>query len=285
MITVMALLGALFAVGIVTAAVALRPVEPGQIRPSRLSTPLDVSQLVENFTLRLALGVGAAVVVGALTFWPMAALLAGVGAFMAPSLMGGGAARRVRLDRTEAIAAWAEMLRDTMAGSGGLEQSIIATAAVAPMPIRREVVRLAARLERERLAPSLREFADELDQPSGDLVVAALILAADKSPKRLGDLLGRLATSARANVNMQLRIDAGRARVQTAVKVITGFTSGFALLLLVLNKEYLEPYDSITGQVVLGVVGLCFGGAFLWLARAFRYQDEERFLRTEGAQP
>jgi tight adherence protein B len=285
MITVMALLGALFAVGIVTAAVALRPVEPGQARPSRLSTPLDVSQLVENFTLRLALGVGAAVVVGALTFWPMAALLAGVGAFMAPSLMGGGAARRVRLDRTEAIAAWAEMLRDTMAGSGGLEQSIIATAAVAPMPIRREVVRLAARLERERLAPSLREFADELDQPSGDLVVAALILAADKSPKRLGELLGRLATSARANVNMQLRIDAGRARVQTAVKVITGFTSGFALLLLVLNKEYLEPYDSITGQVVLGVVGLCFGGAFLWLARAFRYQDEERFLRTEGARP
>jgi tight adherence protein B len=285
MITVMALLGALFAVGIVTAAVALRPVEPGQVRPSRLSTQVDVSQLVENFTLRLALGVGAAVVVGALTFWPMAALLAGVGAFMAPSLMGGGAARRVRLDRTEAIAAWAEMLRDTMAGSGGLEQSIIATAAVAPMPIRREVVRLAARLERERLAPSLREFADELDQPSGDLVVAALILAADKSPKRLGDLLGRLATSARANVNMQLRIDAGRARVQTAVKVITGFTSGFALLLLVLNKEYLEPYDSITGQVVLGVVGLCFGGAFLWLARAFRYQDEERFLRTEGARP
>lgn len=285
MITVMALLGALFAVGIVTAAVALRPVEPGQIRPSRLSTQVDVSQLVENFTLRLALGVGAAVVVGALTFWPMAALLAGVGAFMAPSLMGGGAARRVRLDRTEAIAAWAEMLRDTMAGSGGLEQSIIATAAVAPMPIRREVVRLAARLERERLAPSLREFAGELDQPSGDLVVAALILAADKSPKRLGDLLGRLATSARANVNMQLRIDAGRARVQTAVKVITGFTSGFALLLLVLNKEYLEPYDSITGQVVLGVVGLCFGGAFLWLARAFRYQDEERFLRTEGARP
>src|SRR5262245_27243794 len=284
MIPVVALLGALVAVGIVTAAVALRPVEPGEVRPSRLSSQVDLSQLIENFTLRLALGVGAAVAVGALTFWPMAALLAGVGAFMAPSLMGGGAARRVRLDRTEAIAAWAEMLRDTMAGSGGLEQSIIATAPVAPMPIRREVVRLAARLERERLAPSLREFADELDQPSGDLVVAALILAADKSPKRLGDLLGRLATSARANVNMQLRIDAGRARVQTAVKVITGFTSGFALMLLVLNKEYLEPYDSVTGQVVLGVVGLCFGGAFLWLARAFRYKDEERFLRTGGAQ-
>jgi tight adherence protein B len=67
--------------------------------------------------------------------------------------------------------------------------------------------------------------------------------------------------------------------------VITGFTSGFALLLLVLNRNYLTPYGTFLGQVVLGVVGLCFGGAFLWLARAFQYQDEERFLRTEATQP
>jgi hypothetical protein len=285
MIPVVALLGACFAIGIVTAAVALRPVPPGEVAPRRLSSQTDLSELVENFTLRLALGLGSAVIIGALTFWPMAALWAGIGGFLAPSLLGGGAARRARLDRTEAIAAWAEMLRDTMAGSGGLEQSIIATAAVAPMPIRREVVRLAARLERERLAPSLREFADELDQPAGDLVVAALLLAADKSPKRLGDLLGRLATSARANVNMQLRIETSRARVHTAVKVITGFTSGFALMLLVLNRNYLEPYGDLRGQVALGVVGLCFAGAFLWLARAFQYQDEERFLRTEATSP
>jgi len=285
LIPVVALLGALFALGIVTAAVALRPVQPGEFAPRRISSQTDLSQLVENFTLRLALGLGAAVVIGALTFWPMAAVWAAIAGFMAPSLLGGGTARRDRLDRTEAIAAWAEMLRDTMAGSGGLEQSIMATAAVAPLPIRREVVRLAARLERDRLAPALREFADEIDQPSGDLVVAALILAADKSPKRLGDLLGRLATSARANVNMQLRIETSRARVHTAVKVITGFTSGFALLLLVLNRNYLTPYGTFFGQVMLGVVGLCFGGAFLWLARAFQYQDEERFLRTEATQP
>jgi 5-methyltetrahydrofolate--homocysteine methyltransferase len=88
------------------------------------------------------------------------------------------------------------------------------------------VVRLAARLERDRLAPALREFADEIDQPSGDLVVAALILAADKSPKRLGDLLGRLATSARANVNMQLRIETSRARVHTAVKIHPHYQKG-----------------------------------------------------------
>jgi hypothetical protein len=274
-------LGALFALGIVLFAVAMRPVDPSE-RPGRRSSSLGARTRFEHLVLRLALGVGAGVVVGAITQWPVAALLVAAAGFMAPSLLGGEAQRKAKLERVEAVATWAEMLRDTMAGSGGLEQSIIATAGVSPQAIRRNVVQLAARLERERLAPALRIFADELDDPSGDLVVAALILAADKSPKRLGDLLGRLAQSARDEVNMRLRVEAGRSRTRTSVKVITIFTTLFALFLMIFNRKYLEPYDSIVGQGVLGFIGLCFGTAFYWLAQSFKISAEERFLRTDG---
>src|SRR5918998_618061 len=280
MVMIAGVLGGLCALGLVTFAVAMRPVVPGEA-PQPAHRPVDARTRFENLVLRLSLGVGCAVVVGAITRWPMAALLMGLAGFMAPSLLGGEAQRKAKLDRVEAVASWAEMLRDTMAGSGGLEQSIIATAGVAPAPIRPEVVRLAARLERERLAPSLRVFADDLDDPTADLVVAALILAADKSPKRLGDLLGRLARSARDDVNMRLRVEAGRSRTRTSVKVITVFTTLFALFLMVFNREYLSPYDTLEGQGVLGFIGLCFGGAFYWLASSFRIDTEERFLRTD----
>jgi len=273
-------LGALFALGVVLFIVALRPVVPAEQRPPSRRVA-DARLRFENLVLRVALGVGCAVAVGVVTRWPMAALLMGVAGFLAPSLLGGEAERKAKLDRIESVATWAEMLRDTMAGSGGLEQSIIATAGLAPQPIRPEVVRLAARLERERLAPSLRVFADDLDDPSADLVVAALILAADKSPKRLGDLLGRLARSARDDVNMRLRVEAGRARTRTSVKVITVFTTLFAVFLIVFNRDYLTPYDEVAGQGVLAVIGLCFGGAFYWLASSFRIEAEERFLRTD----
>jgi tight adherence protein B len=272
------LLGACFALGLVTFLVAMRPVAPDDRPPPRSRPGLSLPKL----TVRVVLALVAAAVAAAVTQWPMAVLLFGAGGFMAPSLVGGGAARKVQLARIEAMAAWAEMLRDTMAGSGGLEQSILATSVVAPQAIRPEVVRLAARLERDRLAPSLREFADEINDPAGDLVVAALLLAADKSPKRLGDLLGRLATSARAEVSMRLRVEAGRARTRTSVRVITAFTTGFAVFLLLFNRKYLDPYDSAQGQLVLGLVGLCFGGAYYWLARAFRQEDDERLLRTEA---
>jgi tight adherence protein B len=275
------LLGACVAVGVVTFVVAMRPVAPGEIPHPTPPGAGDHSPKLENLTLRLALGLSVGLVVGLVTRWPMAALLVGAAGFMAPSMVGGGAARKAKLDRIEAMAGWAEMLRDTMAGSGGLEQSILATATIAPLAIRPEVLRLAARLERERLAPSLREFADEINDPSGDLVVAALLLAADKSPKRLGDLLGRLAASARADVNMRLRVEAGRARTRTSVRVITTFTTGFAVFLIIFNRDYLDPYDSLFGQLVLGLIGLCFGASFYWLSRSFAYTDEERFLRTE----
>ncbi|MGH9209972.1 MAG: type II secretion system F family protein [Acidimicrobiales bacterium] len=280
MTLVAGLLGALFAVGAVTFAVALRPVEPGEIPARKRAVPTSGSAR-DQLLIQFVAGAGAAILAGAITRWPMAALLLGIAGFLAPRMLGGGAVRQARLDRMEAIATWAEMLRDTMAGAGGLEQSMIATAAIAPLPIRSQVVRLAAMLERQQLATALQAFADDLDDPAGDLVVAALLLAADKSPKRLGELLGRLAQSARAEVNMRLRVEASRSRTRTAVRVIIMFTLGFAAFLLLFNREYLDPYDSLLGQIILGVIGLCFGAAFYWLSRASQFDEDERFLRTE----
>ena len=142
--------GAVFGLGLITVGLALRPVAPAEVAPRRQGSDVRLNKHIENFTIRLALGLFCAIVLVAITRWPVAGLIAGTAGFMAPTVLGGGAARQARLDRTEAIATWAEMLRDTMAGAGGLEQSIIASAAVAPPAIRAEVLRLAARLERER---------------------------------------------------------------------------------------------------------------------------------------
>ncbi len=275
MTLLMTLLGAVFGLAAVTSFVALRGVDLAPWRPSRVAMP---DHQIERLGLRLALGVGGGVFMAALTRWPVGSLLVAAAGFFLPTVLGEKGARQSQVGKVEAIASWAEMLRDTMAGAGGLEQSIIASAGVAPMAIRPEVVALASRLQRDRLTPALRDFADELNDPTGDLVVAALILAADKSPKRLGQLLGMLAESARAEVNMRLRVDAGRARTRTSVRVVSFTTVAPALLLLVLNRSYLEPYGTVLGQLVLGVVGACFATSFWWLARASRLVANERFL-------
>ena len=233
---------------------------------------------LERANLRLAAGVGAGVVVGAATGWPVGALLAGLAGWGLPALLAGTKGRTESLARIEAVAGWAEMLRDTMAGAAGLEQAIVATATVAPLSIRAEVATLAVRLERERLAPALRGFADEVADPTMDLVAAALVLAAEHQASRLGELLGSLAQAARDQATMRLRVEASRARSRTSVKVVVGVTAGLALGLAVLNRSYLSPYDTALGQLVLLLVGAMFAGAFVWLARMTRPSAPERFL-------
>jgi tight adherence protein B len=237
---------------------------------------------VERANLRIGLAVGVAVIVGASTGWPVGALLAGLAGWGAPGLLGGAKGRAENVARIEAVAGWAEMLRDTMAGAAGLEQAVIATATVAPLAIRAEVVTLAVRLEGERLVPSLRAFADEVADPTCDLVVAALILAAEHQAQRLGELLGSLAQAARDQATMRLRVDAGRARTRTSVRVIVGATGGLALGLAVLNRGYLAPYDTELGQLVLLLVGAVFASAFIWLSKMTRPTSVERFLKSPG---
>ena len=114
--------------------------------------------------------------------------------------------------------------------------------------------------------------------PTCDLVVAALILAAEHQAQRLGELLGSLAAAARDQATMRLRVEAGRATTRTSVKVIVGVTGALVAGLALLDRGYLAPYDTATGQLVLVLVGGVFAVAFTWLARMTRPVVVDRFL-------
>ncbi|MEU5437697.1 type II secretion system F family protein [Streptomyces sp. NPDC020719] len=218
---------------------------------------------------------------GALTGWVVGAFLAALATWSLPTFTGLGTVDRQRLARVEGIAGWSEMLRDTLAAAAGLEQSITATARAAPKAVRPQILELAARLERgERLAPALRHLAEELDDPTADLVLAALILSSQHQARHLGPLLGELASTARAQVAMRQRIDAARARTRTTMHVVVTTTLSFAGGLILLNRPFLSPYDTLAGQLVLLLIGAVFALAFQWLRHLARIESPERFLRV-----
>lgn len=274
MMALVALLGAGFGLGIllivsgydVTASVASHEVT--RRLPAELRTR----------ALRAAGGAGAILV---LTRWPVAAIAVGLLGWFSPSLLGGRSHREAGVARTEAIASWTEMLRDTIAAAHGLEAAIAATAPVAPTAIREEVLSLAIAIEREPLPRALQRLAADLAHPIADLVVSALSVAASGSVRELADLLGTLASAARDEAGMQLRIEAARARMRTAVRVITGCTVVTAAGLVVLNPGYVDVYSTGLGQVALSLIAICWGLALWWLARMSEFRAPERFLISE----
>ncbi|MYT27489.1 MULTISPECIES: type II secretion system F family protein [unclassified Streptomyces] len=230
-------------------------------------------------TRRFTIAVTVAVVVGALTGWPVAAVVTTVAGLTLPGLLGPDRAAALRTERMEALAAWTEMLRDTLCAAAGLEQAVLVTADIAPAALEGEMRTLAAAIRAGRSLPSaLRAFAVEVDDPLADVVVAALVMAAEQQAGQLAPLLGELAESVREQVAMRQRIDAGRASVRTGVRVTVLVTLGMAVGMVVFNRPYLDPFDTLTGQVVLAAVGGLFAVSFTYLSAIGRIDEPVRLI-------
>jgi Flp pilus assembly protein TadB len=274
-------LGAVVGGAILLLVVALRGTTPRPPRPASSSRPF---QRVGRQGL---LGLAAGLVVLLATRWP--ALAVGIGVLVAfwPAMFGGLREERSAIARLEGLAAWTESLRDTIAGAVGLEQAIPATAYAASPSIRPQLRLLVDRLRvRVPMSAALQRFADDLDDPSADLVVAALILNARLRGPGLRQVLTTLADSARAELDMRQRVMASRASTRRSVQIIVGVTILFVIGLPLLNPTYVEPYSTPAGQLVLAVVLGIFALGFMWMRRLARLEMPQRFLvSADGRQP
>jgi Flp pilus assembly protein TadB len=226
----------------------------------------------------------AGVLILAVTRWPVAAVASGLLVFFWGKLFGGLGAERAALARVEALASWTESLRDTIAGAVGLEQAIPATARAASPAIQRHLEILVDRLRaRMPLAQALEHLADDMDDASADLVIAALMLNARLRGPGLRDVLGALAKASREEVDMRQRVMAQRSSTRRSVQIVVAVTLVMVLGLAVFNKSFVEPYGTFLGQVVLvGVIAL-FAAGFSWLRKLSDVETPARFLHRTRA--
>ncbi|MEV0112547.1 type II secretion system F family protein [Streptomyces sp. NPDC050844] len=279
---VTAVLGTVFGLGLVA-------IVRGAVRHSAVARPAGGRWLMGRMPdswnrRRVTLAVVAGVATGALTAWPVAAVLTTAAVLTLPGLLGRDKMAARRTERMEALALWTEMLRDTLSAAAGLEQAVLATADIAPAALEREMADLSADVRSGRSLPGvLRDFAEDLDDPLADVVVAALVMAAEQQASQLAPLLGELAESVREQVAMRQRVDAGRASVRTGVRVTVSVTLGMGVGLVVLNRPYLDPFNSVTGQVVLAVIGVLFAISFTWMTAIGRIDEPVRLIQSASS--
>jgi len=268
------LAGAIAGAGLFLLLVALRglpPRPPGH--PGRLR-----GWAREVGPARLAAAVLAGLVVLVATGW----LVAGVGAVLLVLSwrgMSGAAGERAATARLEALATWTESLRDTIAGAVGLEQAIPASLRAAAPSLREPLTAMVERLHTRMPMPeALRRFADDLADPGADLIVAALIINAGLRGPGLRDLLGALSRSVRDELDVRRKVTAQRRSTRRGAQIVVGISVGLALGLALFNHAYVQVYDSVTGQLVLGVVTGLYAAGIVWMRALARFPVPERLL-------
>lgn len=77
---------------------------------------------------------------------------------------------------------------------------------------------------------------------------------------------------------MYTRVWVGRSRTRSAVRIIASVVVIFVVGLAIVSPDYLAPYRSAEGQVVLSAVVLVFFGALLLMQRMSAVSAPERFV-------
>ena len=273
-----AVFGALTVLGIIGAGLALRPYTPAPKAP-RMPSPLQrrLTGLSPRSRVALALSLGVGVLLALLTGWLAAVVILPAAALGLPYLLSAPPAE-ARIRRVEAMEEWTRSLAGVLGAGVGIEQALTATLRSTPEPIKPEVTALVARLRaRWDTEVALRAFADDLDDVTGDLVAANLILAARRRNRSLASVLQGVAESVAEDVASRRRVEAGRAKPRGSARLVTAF-SLVVLLILAFTGDYIAPYRTPVGQIVLVFLLVAYAAGLLWMRKMAEGKPLPRFL-------
>jgi Flp pilus assembly protein TadB len=280
MALVPALAGALIVAGVIGVVVGLRPAPVPENRP-RSRRVRRLQSLDRTTRLLLLGGLGAGVVAWLVTGWALAVIAVPVATVGLPILLSAGSAAS-RIQRLEAMEEWTRSLSGVLTIGVGLEQALAATLRSTPAPIAPEVTRLVARLRARWVTEdALRAFADELDDSTGDLIAANLILGARRRGAGLSSVLEGLAESVAADVRARRQVEADRAKPRATARWVTLISAG-VLVILAVSGTYVAPYKSPLGQVILIALLSAYVAALVWMKRMAQGRNLPRFLDARG---
>ena len=274
------------------AALEIRGRVPDPARPpSRLSRRVQraKSELPDAWRARyrwLVAGAAvAALVVWAVTGWPIHGLLAAGAVLGLPYLLHPGGAATARIERLEALAQWLRHLAGVHTAGVSLDQTIQSSAKAASAPIAAEVQDLAVRLRaRQDPVAAYGEFAEAFSDGVVDHIVLLLQSHATFRGEGLSQALESLADSIAEQARDARAVEADRAKVRASARWVSLFIV-FVVIVCLLNTTYSAPYGSVFGQGLLAGLGFLFWWTLSWLRRIARTKPEPRLLGPGAAGP
>lgn len=260
----------------------VRPVPAAAPRIARSRREPAEGRFSRRTRLLSLVGLGAGVLVWLLFGWLIAVVVLPIAVPGIPALLM-SSAEDFRIARLEAMEEWTRALSGVLTVGVGIEQAIIATLRSTPAPIRPEVSTLVARLRaRWTTAAALKAFADDLDDATGDQIAASLLLGSTRRGAGLASVLEGLAQTVADDVRIRRAIEADRAKPRSTARWITLITLG-VLGLLALNRDYIEPYRTGLGQLILVLLLGAYVAALLWLRRMTQGTPLPRFIGVRAA--
>ncbi|CAL9330709.1 type II secretion system F family protein [Streptomyces sp. enrichment culture] len=213
----------------------------------------------------------------------VAGVLLGAAVIGVPWLVTPGQIAAERIGQLEALSEWTQRLAGLLRLGMGLEQAMMTSRQSSPDELAVQIVNLSDRLRLGwRPGDALRAFGDELDDVTGDKVVAALILSVNDRGPGLAQALEDVAGSVRDEVAKKRSIEADRAKPRTTVRWMTFITVGIVVAGFFV-PSYTAPYSTLLGQLVLAFLTAGFVATLALMRQLGVFRRIPRFLTSDPA--
>ena len=258
---VAALLGVLLAGGltmIVIGSASIHQLSTGQ--STSLWTTVDnwFSRLPRRSRVHGLTGLGVGAVGYLVTGWAVLILIVPILAVVVPALLADPPRRD--LDVMRALERWVRLVSGSASTGKSVIDAIRATRRQAPALLVEPLTRMVARLDsRWDTRAALQGLADDLDSADADQVIAAIMMASERGGTGATSTLDALAASLQERIRAARGVQAERAKPRVVVRQVSIIIAVVLAGALALGREYLAPYRTGVGQVLL----CCYAGLYL----------------------
>lgn len=268
-------LGLSVAVGIILIVVGIVAPEPSaNIKQNRLG--FDFQQVSINKTkgfittirtsrqhqVKLFLAIFLAFAFYIATNWPAAGLFGIVVGWVGPDISATFSHKKKSLVKIEAYEAWVSQIAHLINAGNHVISAINLSLGAAPEVIREDLSILVAQTEIQGLAPALDQFAERSCSPYADQIVLGIKVAYEGGTK-VAEVLRDLNDVFRNEIEVTKRAESSRQLANTQILLSLGISFLLVVMLVVVNRGYLEPFDSIIGQLVMTVAAALFSAALI----------------------
>ena len=182
----------------------------------------------------------------------------------------------------EALDRWVRSLAVTLGTGKSITDAIRISRRTAPSLLADEINLLVARLNnRWETRDALMRFADAIDSPEVDGVIAALILASSRGANGASVTLQALADSIQAQLKGRRVIEVERSKPYVVVRQVTVISLSTLVLVFLLSPNFFAPYRTPLGQTLLSALLIIYLASLLLMRRKAHQPDRPRILVGE----
>lgn len=205
------------------------------------------------------------------TGWPVATLAAGLLGWAVPNLLDRSRSEANRLQKTEALAEVAGLLRDCIRSGMGIQEALAQAASSAPGCISRDMHRLVGEARVSGLDSAGRGFAQRLG-PEAEMLSSALSLSERLGARNTSEVLDALGESAFARAAALREARAHQTRARLSARVVAATPLVILVAIRFSNPLYLAPFSSASGQLVLALALALIAGGYAGMLRVARVE-------------